>query len=398
MAKQPARGRETPSETENPVENGAKPDESTQVVLDVIPPEVHDTPEPAMPKAAASAQEVATSAEKIAEPAAQQPAPAPQPQRRSGFFPLVLGGIIAGAIGFAVASLTSVAPDNGMSDQIARQAAKITSLEQEIAAIPAPSPVDLSGIEAAQSALSADVADLRGQLNDAVAALNTQIANLPQIPVGDGAAPAITAYEAELDSLRAQLETMAGTAMAQIEDARAEAAAIEENAATAARTAAGRAALARIQTALESGAPFGAALADLEDAIAGPAPDALLAVQDGVPTLASLQAAFPDVARAALTTARAEGVAGEPSSGIGAFLRNQFEVRSVAPREGADADAILSRAEAAVSAGRLADALAEIAALPEVARAEMSDWLAAAEARASAVDAVDILATSLNDN
>jgi hypothetical protein len=380
------------------VENGAKPDESTQVVLDVIPPEVHDTPEPAMPKAAASAQEVATSAEKIAEPAAQQPAPAPQPQRRSGFFPLVLGGIIAGAIGFAVASLTSVAPDNGMSDQIARQAAKITSLEQEIAAIPAPSPVDLSGIEAAQSALSADVADLRGQLNDAVAALNTQIANLPQIPVGDGAAPAITAYEAELDSLRAQLETMAGTAMAQIEDARAEAAAIEENAATAARTAAGRAALARIQTALESGAPFGAALADLEDAIAGPAPDALLAVQDGVPTLASLQAAFPDVARAALTTARAEGVAGEPSSGIGAFLRNQFEVRSVAPREGADADAILSRAEAAVSAGRLADALAEIAALPEVARAEMSDWLAAAEARASAVDAVDILATSLNDN
>ncbi len=380
------------------MENGAKPDESTQVVLDVIPPEVHDTPEPAMPKAAASAQEVATSAEKIAEPAAQQPAPAPQPQRRSGFFPLVLGGIIAGAIGFAVASLTSVAPDNGMSDQIARQAAKITSLEQEIAAIPAPSPVDLSGIEAAQSALSADVADLRGQLNDAVAALNTQIANLPQIPVGDGAAPAITAYEAELDSLRAQLETMAGTAMAQIEDARAEAAAIEENAATAARTAAGRAALARIQTALESGAPFGAALADLEDAIAGPAPDALLAVQDGVPTLASLQAAFPDVARAALTTARAEGVAGEPSSGIGAFLRNQFEVRSVAPREGADADAILSRAEAAVSAGRLADALAEIAALPEVARAEMSDWLAAAEARASAVDAVDILATSLNDN
>ncbi len=378
------------------MENGAKPDESTQVVLDVIPPEVHDTPEPAMPKAAASAQEVATSAEKIAEPAAQQPTPAPQPQRRSGFFPLVLGGIIAGAIGFAVASLTSVAPDNGMSDQIARQAAKITSLEQEIAAIPAPSPVDLSGIEAAQSALSADVADLRGQLNDAVAALNTQIANLPQIPVG--AAPAITAYEAELDSLRAQLETMAGTAMAQIEDARAEAAAIEENAATAARTAAGRAALARIQTALESGAPFGAALADLEDAIAGPAPDALLAVQDGVPTLASLQAAFPDVARAALTTARAEGVAGEPSSGIGAFLRNQFEVRSVAPREGADADAILSRAEAAVSAGRLADALAEIAALPEVARAEMSDWLAAAEARASAVDAVDILATSLNDN
>lgn len=48
--------------------------------------------------------------------------------------------------------------------------------------------------------------------------------------------------------------------------------------------------------------------------------------------------------------------------------------------------------------GRLADALAEIGALPEVARADMSDWLAQAEMRADAIAAVDILSISLSDN
>ena len=121
-------------------------------------------------------------------------------------------------------------------------------------------------------------------------------------------------------------------------------------------------------------------------------------VQDGVPTLASLQEKFPEAARVALAAARSEGVAGEESTGLGAFLRTQFDVRSTSPREGTDADAVLSRAEAAVRTGRLSDALAEISALPEVSRAAMSDWLAQAEARASAVAAADILSSTLTDN
>ena len=191
---------------------------------------------------------------------------------------------------------------------------------------------------------------------------------------------------------------MTGAAQAELAEARAAAAAIEEDAAAAARAAAARAALARVQTALESGAPIGAALGDLEEATGESAPAALLAVQDGVPTLAALQDGFPDVARAALATARSEGVAGEDTGGIGAFIRNQFDVRSTTPQEGSSADAILSRAEAAVRSGRLSDALAEISALPEVARAEMGDWLAMAEARADAIAAVDMLSTSTSDN
>ena len=213
---------------------------------------------------------------------------------------------------------------------------------------------------------------------------------------GDSEAGAAVA--ADMDALRAQLAEMANVAQIELDEARAAAAAIEENAAAAARNAAARAALARVQTSLESGAPIGAALGDLEAATGESAPSALLAVADGVPTLISLQDGFPEAARAALATARSEGVAGEETSGIGAFLRNQFDVRSTAPREGDGADAVLSRAEAALRSGRLADALAELSAPPEVARAEMSDWLSQAEARADEIAADDMLSSTLSDN
>ena len=116
----------------------------------------------------------------------------------------------------------------------------------------------------------------------------------------------------------------------------------------------------------------------------------------GAPTLASLQDTFPDAARAALAAARREGVSGEEGGRFTEFLRSQFDVRSVSARDGDDADAVLSRAQLAVSEGRIGDALAEVATLPEVARAMMTDWTAAAEARVAAVDAIDTLSQSLN--
>jgi hypothetical protein len=75
-----------------------------------------------------------------------------------------------------------------------------------------------------------------------------------------------------------------------------------------------------------------------------------------------------------------------------------LDVRSVAPKEGNDADAVLSRAQAAINEGRLSDTLAELGALPEVARAELTEWQGLAEARADALAAAATLSTSLNDN
>lgn len=386
MAKQPAKGRKTPAEPKNAAKTETVKPESavaSKPIIDVIPAEVHN-------KAAPDEKKV-PEATTVAPAESPRPDPRPDTQKetqqvpKNGFFPLALGGLLAGVIGYAVATLTVPAADTSLADQIAAQSSQINALEQRIAAVPE---VDLSGIEAAQSDLAAQLADMAAR----VTALEERpISNAVSQAAGEGVAD-------EMDALRAQIAEMTNAAQTELAEARAQAASIEESAAAAARNAAARAALARVQTALESGAPIGAALGDLEDALGESAPEALITVQDGVPTLASLQDQFPDVARAALATARSEGVSGEETTGFGAFLRNQFDVRSTTPQEGNSADAILSRAEAAVRTGRLSDALAEISALPEVVRAEMSDWLGQAEARADAIAAVDILSTSLSDN
>ena len=390
MAKQPSKGRKTPEEPKNAVKTEEGTPESvtaTKPMIDAIPAEVHNkaASEEVKPPEAPAVPSV-EKRKPAPEPETQPEAPkAGQPQQKGGFFPLALGGLVAGVIGFAAATLTAPAPDTSLADQIAAQSSQISALEQRVTAVPA---VDLSGIEAVQSDLAAQIADISERLTA-----------LEERPVGSGgSALAGEGVAGEMDALRAQIAEMTNAAQTELAEARAQAASIEENAAAAARNAAARAALARVQTALESGAPIGAALGDLEEALDQSAPDALIAVQDGVPTLASLQDQFPDVARAALATARTEGVSGEETTGFGAFLRTQFDVRSTTPQEGNSADAILSRAEAAVRAGRLSDALAEISALPEVARAELSDWLGQAEARANAIAAVDMLSTSLSDN
>jgi hypothetical protein len=361
--------------------------------IDAIPAEVY--PDQSEKPQAAPLEPTPEASTPAVEPI-EQPALTAE-KHTSGFVPLLLGGIIAGAIGFGVASLTKPAVDSSYADQIATQANEIDSLRAQIAAIP---DVDLTGITAAQDEFSHAMGTLETDFDSALDAYSGRIAALENLPrvVGEGTAPATTAYQAELDALRAQIADMSDIAQTQLESARAEAAAIEENAAMAARNAAGRAALARVQSGLETGAPLGAALGDLEAALGESAPAALLAVQDGVPTLQNLRETYDDVARVALATARSEGVSGEDTGGFGAFLRDQLDVRSTAPREGDDVDAVLSRAGAAIDAGRLSDALAEIGDLPEVARAEMSDWLGRAEMRVAAQDAVNQLSTTLSDN
>ena len=98
---------------------------------------------------------------------------------------------------------------------------------------------------------------------------------------------------------------------------------------------------------------------------------------------------------AALQAARA-GEDGTISGGLGGFLRSQLGARSVAPREGDDPDAVLSRAEAALKAGELQTALTEIETLPEEAKAAMSDWITSARMRAQAQSAVNALSQELN--
>jgi hypothetical protein len=72
-------------------------------------------------------------------------------------------------------------------------------------------------------------------------------------------------------------------------------------------------------------------------------------------------------------------------------LKRQFGARSIAPREGDDADAVLSRVEGATRQGRLMDALAEAETLaPEVISA-MSDWLGNTATRLAVTNASETL-------
>ena len=317
----------------------------------------------------------------------------------AGFLPLLLGGVVAGAIGYGVATYFPMNDGSvDVSVQMQAQADQLAALEAKLADIPA---VDLSGVEAQIASVGDQAAALSGAIDTNFADLDARLTEVEKRPGADGTLSdtALAAYQGELEQLRADLEIQQATVMSAVAQAetdlaaaRAEAEALEQEALASAEAAASRAALNRVSTAIETGAPFADALGDL----GGDLPAALSsAAENGVATTAELTSDFPAAARAALATARAEGVSDE-SGGFGGFLRNQFDVRSTAPQEGSSPDAVLSRAEAAIKEGRVADALAEIEALPEVARAEMTDWTAQATERADVLDAVATLSETYN--
>lgn len=357
----------------------------------------------------------------VLQPAVEPQRPAPQsaptpPRARSGgsVAGMIFGGLVAGLIGFAVAAVGVPRGWFGTADAPAidpasfADAATVKSLAAEVEALrAAPAPAD-GGIAERLDAISAELETLRaapaeatppvdlGPLQDALAAVEARlgeierrVGDLEARPSGpDGSA----AMEAQLEAFRSQLDTLAAEAKAEVEAARSRSAEIEAAAAAAAEAARREAALAEIRAALDSGAPFAAAL----DRISG-APESLTAVAgEGVVTLLALQRDFPDAARQALAAAQAAPEDAGMTKRFTAFLRRQTNARSLAPREGADADAVLSRAEAALGAGDLGAALAELGALPEAARTKMADWIDRAEARAAAVGAVASLSGATN--
>ncbi|TDE36968.1 hypothetical protein E1B25_12790 [Antarcticimicrobium sediminis] len=251
---------------------------------------------------------------------------------------------------------------------------------------------DLSGQlasgQGALDSLRAEVTDLSGKMTTLDARLN----ELETRPLTQGADPeAVAAYERELAAVQ---EAMAKQ-RAEVEKMIAEARETEGRATEAAQAAANRNALARLRGMLESGAPLGGILDELR-AGGVAVPDALSAAADGVATMAALRDSYPPAARDALAAARAGTV--ETDRSLGAFLRRQLGARSVAPREGGDADAVLSRVEADLTAGRLSQALDEIATLPDPARSALAEWTARAAQRLSALEAAETLAQSLNTN
>jgi len=348
-------------------------------------------------------------------------AAAPPAQRRGGggFVGAVIGGILAAGIGYGAAYFVKpegwpLFTENGEDATLSSLQDQIAALRSEIAELPQGGGADALAPEIAglRDALMPELSALQervGALSDSVTGFDAKFAEIDrrleqiakaEIAAADGeAASALADYEsriesltAALDDLRAENAKLAESVDAVSSEAEAQIGAVR----TQAQQVEARAAIMRVDAALANGTPFADALGGFGTT---EIPEALGAVAEaGVPTLADLQRDYPEAARAALDAALEEEAAGDVTNKVSAFLRSQLGVRSLEPREGEDADAVLSRAEAALRDGDLRAALSELDALPERARENMSGWIADATARADAVEAAGALEKSLNTN
>ena len=373
--------------------NTKKPKEAAPVIT----PEIEDAEIIEEVKASAEEPAQAEEASSVAEaPDPDEPAEStPQPTRRSrslqsGAWVVIGSVVISAAVGYSAAQFAQKGADTVALDRIAEQAAEIAALSGQLAALPtAPTQSDIdAAVLVSTEAGAAALANLTERVDDLALRLEALEARpfsaLPEGLFDDAMQAALAALRADLDAQRAEIEGLAASA-AEVAAATA-AAEVAAATAAAARETLAKSALAQIVAAINTGVAFDDPLADLEEALSAAAPAGLAAAAlEGVATLSELQDSFPDAARAALAAARDAGEDGSAVTNFIGFLRQQFEVRSVEPREGDDVDAILSRAEAALRGGEIDGALAELGALPAIAAEKLADWRARAEARAGAL-------------
>ncbi len=249
-----------------------------------------------------------------------------------------------------------------------------------------------------------DVGDRVGRLETAMAGATTEFAALKQqietraSGLSAEAAQGLDTYRAELQGLKAEVGRLSGSvsglgtrfdeasaaAEARASEAEQQAAAVQETATAARDRAATLADIAAIRAALASGEPFQTAIDRL--AASGVAvPQGLAgAAADGVETPAELRAAFGPAAHAAIRASIEAGSGDGVVARARAFLDAQLASRSLAPREGMDPDAVLSRVEDALKRDDLAAALAQAGQLPSESKAALAGWIAAAQQRAGA--------------
>ncbi|KIC38762.1 hypothetical protein RA27_18645 [Ruegeria sp. ANG-R] len=348
--------------------------------------------------------EVTSEAEAEADPApAEEKVIERTVEKRAGFVPALLGGVVAAGIGFAVGSGGFLSQGTNGSDAIAALESKLTEQSDQIAKLTkslSDSP-DVSGLSDQIKLLSdklspveSDLSSLKSSvdgLTNQVDPLDKRLSALEKKPIEANVSPEATAaFEAELKKLQDSLAAQRGEVEKMVSDAQA----LEAKASAEARAATNAATLSRLRGQLEAGQPYEDLVAELK-AGGVDVPDALTAsAKDGVETISALRSAFAPAARTALADARDA----DKGTGLVAFLQRQTGARSVTPQEGDDPDAILSRAQAALADGDVTKALTELKTLPEAAQTALADWEQAAQTRVSAVEAANTLASSLNSN
>lgn len=346
---------------------------------------------------------VETPAEPEPEPRIEVTTPPAAPRSAAAvrFGTVVLAAALSGALGVGAAlialpyglrGIEPPLPDPTLTHRInlleARPAVSLDAIEARLTALEtAPAPVnDLGAVLDRLTALEGSMPDL-SPLDSRLRALETAPA---PTPVDTSSLDArITRLEGDLSAAidaqaRAAVDAAFAEARSQADQQAAALAAQQAQLAASEANVTRQAALAELTAAAESGAAAPEALALL-----GEVPPALAPLGEGLVTLTALQDAFAPAARAALAAAPPPEQASLADRLTG-FLRAQTGARSLAPREGTDADAVLSRAEAALRDGDLQTTLAELAQLTGAPAEAMATWRADAQTR---LDALTALAT-----
>ncbi|AGT07653.1 COG4223 family protein [Paracoccus aminophilus] len=307
--------------------------------------------------------------------------------------PQLLSDATAAALTAARDALPPPAADQsgdlaGLKDELTAQAGKIEALGVALDAMRNSAPlastsgvagdgasgVDLSQVQALQSV----VAQLRAQVDGQESRLS-ELAARPALDASTAAQ--LQQLTEQASTVQDQIKTAAEQAQSQIAAAQAEADRVRQETESVGRRAQVAAAVASLQTALETGGNLAGGLGDLKAA----GVDAPPALSADLPSLAAIQGGFDAAARAGLRASlKAESQGGGALGAIGNFLRVQTGARSVEARDGSDPDAILSRAGASVRAGDLAAALGDIATLPQAGQDAMAAWVAQAKRWADA--------------
>lgn len=356
------------------------------------------------------------------EPTPTPSAPSVRMAARNPIWPMVLGGGLAAGLGFGAASLlpqTPFMPAPAISSDIDADLAALSVAQDDLAAMYR---AEITDTRATLAMVQERMAEISASLDSQTAPevdlspLNAQISGLEQKLEREIAAQAaaLSVIEARLDLLEARPEGLDvsllgedGIALDQriatLQAVAESQAAMLEGISAAATTALDElrqtisaergmieasSALVRLRLAMESGEPFAAALDDAERGSGIAAPAALRAAADqGLPRLSELNRDFAPLARAALPVALRETAGETFSARAGAFLQGQIGGRSLAPREGDDPDAVLSRVQGAIDQGDLPLALQELEQLPASAQAVFDQWVAAATIRLSVMAA-----------
>lgn len=313
----------------------------------------------------------------------------PQPVKRgSSWLALALGGAIAAAAGYGVAQYVPkgwpIQDTSALQAALDAQTQQIADLQTQIA-------------ELATKQTGGDLAERLAAVEAAQDYALSQIKEVQSRPPAGRADPALAEELAAVKDQLSKLQTAAApdtsAADAMLKEAQAAAETIRAEAEATAKKSEQRAALGRVQAALDSGVAYGSALTVLGDVPAVLKDNA----DKGVPSLSALQNTFPAAARAALDAGIRSDMGDSWTERTMNFLRTQTGARSLTPSDGTDPDAVLSRAEAALAQNDLSGALTELATLPPESQAAMAEWRAIAEVRQAAIKAAADLAATIGE-